>query len=86
MVFDGARLELNYSTSAPGSVRVEVQDEAGRPIPGFALADGPELVGDEIERVYGFQGGEDLSSLRGKAVRLRFALQDADLYAFRFRS
>jgi len=86
LIFDGSRLELNYSTSAPGSVRVEVQDEAGRAIPGFALADAPELVGDETERVYGFQGGEDLSALRGKAVRLRFALKDADLFAFRFRS
>jgi hypothetical protein len=85
-IFDGSRLELNYSTSAPGSIRVELQDAAGRPLPGFTLADAPELVGDEIERVYAWKTGEDVSSLRGKPVRLRFALRDADLFAYRFRS
>lgn len=85
VMFDGSRLELNYSTSAPGSVRVELQDEGGRAIPGFTLADAQELVGDEIERVYEWKSGADVSGLRGKAVRLRFVLKDADLFAFRFR-
>ena len=31
-------------------------------------------------------GGEDLSSLQGMTIRLSFALKDADLFAFRFRS
>ena len=33
IVFDGGELELNYSTSAAGSVRVEVQDAEGRQDP-----------------------------------------------------
>ncbi len=36
--FAGKELVLNYSTSAGGSVRVEIQDESGQPIPGFSLA------------------------------------------------
>ena len=48
LTFAGSELELNYSTSAVGSVQVAVQDCAGR------------------------------------AVRLRFALKDADLYALKF--
>lgn len=85
VIFDGSKLELNYSTSAAGSVRVEMQDASGAPVPGFALADAPELIGDEIERVYSWKSNGDLSSLKGKPVRIRFVLKDADLFAYRFR-
>ena len=83
--FSGSELVLNYSTSAAGSLQVELQDERGRPIPGFALKDCPILYGDEIEGVIGWQGGSDVSSLAGQQVRLRFAMKDADLYSMRFR-
>ncbi len=83
--FAGDRLVLNYSTSAAGSIRIEVQDELGHPLPGFALADSPELYGDSIEQSMPWKDGSDLTRLAGKAVRLRFVLRDADLYAFRFR-
>lgn len=86
VLFDGSRLELNYSTSAPGSVRVELQDAAGRTIPGFDLNNAPELIGDQIERIYSWKSGSDVSALRGKPVRLRFVLKDSDVFAFRFRA
>ena len=54
-------------------------------MPGFGLDACPELFGDEIEGAMNWDGGRDVSSLAGKAVRLRFVLKDADLYAFRFR-
>ena len=38
-VFSGSNLELNFETSAAGGVRVEIQDESGKPFPGYALAD-----------------------------------------------
>jgi hypothetical protein len=84
VVFDGSKLELNYSTSAAGSVRVELLDQAGAPIPGFTLAESHELVGDEIDRTYNWKKGVDVTSLRGKPVRARFHLKDADIYAYRF--
>jgi hypothetical protein len=84
-VFSGSELELNYSTSAVGSVQVEIQNGEGRPMPGWALADAPETFGDEIDGVYHFHGDGDLGRLEGTTVRLRFVLKDADLYAFRFR-
>jgi hypothetical protein len=83
--FAGNRLEINYSTSAAGGIRVEIQDAEGAPIPGFSLADCPEIIGDEIERIVRWKGSEDLGTLAGKTVRLRFAMKDADLYALRFR-
>ena len=84
-VFAGSDLELNYSTSAVGSVQVEIQDDEGCPIPGFSLADGPEKFGDEIGGVFHWDRAGDLRRLAGTPVRLRFMLKDADLYAFRFR-
>ena len=85
LTFSGAELEINYATSAAGSVRVEIQDETGRAVPGHTLDDCPEIIGDEIERVVAWSGGPDVSRLAGETVRLRFVLKDADLYALRFR-
>jgi hypothetical protein len=76
---------INYSTSAVGSVRVEIQDAGGRPIPGYTLRDSEEIYGDDIERAVGWKAGGDVGSLASQVVRLRFALKDADLYSLRFR-
>ena len=84
ITFDGDRLVLNYATSAAGSVQVELQNQAGEPLKGFALADMAPLFGDELESAVEWKAGGDVSSLRGKPVRLRFVLDDADVYALRF--
>jgi hypothetical protein len=85
LTFEGRQLVLNFSTSAAGSIRVEIQDADGKPVEGRALADCPEVFGDTLERVVGWKAGNDLGSLAGKPVRLRFALKDVDLYSIRFR-
>jgi hypothetical protein len=82
--FAGNKLEANFVTSAAGGLRVEIQDDSGKGIAGFALGDCPEIIGDEIDRVIAWLGGTDVSKLTGRVVRLRFALKDADLYSFRF--
>jgi hypothetical protein len=82
--FEGNRLTLNFSTSAAGSIRVEIQDATGQPLPGFTLDDAIETIGNEIERTVEWKCGGDLSSLAGQPVRLRFVMQDADLFALRF--
>ncbi|REK10746.1 MAG: hypothetical protein DWQ37_14960 [Planctomycetota bacterium] len=84
--FDGEQLLLNYSTSAAGSVQVEVQDADGKPIEGFELANMPPLFGDELEAPITWKTGADLSKLKGQPVRLRIKLKDADLYALKFGS
>ncbi|MDP6060698.1 MAG: hypothetical protein QGH33_17465, partial [Pirellulaceae bacterium] len=84
LVFAGTQLELNFSTSAAGSVRVEVQDTDGKPINGFSAANCPQLFGDSIARRVKWNSDADLSSLAGTPVRLLFELHDADLYSFQF--
>ncbi len=83
--FTGRELALNFATSAAGSVRVEFQDPNGQPIPGFALSDCQAQIGNEIERVVSWKSGSDVGQLAGRPVRLRLAMQDADVYAFQFR-
>jgi hypothetical protein len=85
LAFTGQRLLLNFATSAAGGIRVEILDASDKPIPGFALSDCVESIGNEIERSVVWKNDKDLSQLAGKAVRLRFAMKEADLYSFRFR-
>ena len=85
LVFEGGDLALNFSTGAAGRIRIEIQDAAGKPLPGFALGDGPEIFGDDLDRVVPWKQGVVLKQIAGKPVRLRFELSDADLYAFQFR-
>lgn len=82
--FDGDRLMLNFATSAAGGIRVEIQDAAGTPLPGFSLDDAVELIGNEIEREVRWKHGADVSKLAQQPVRLRLVMKDADVYALRF--
>jgi hypothetical protein len=82
--FAGEKLTLNFASSAAGGVQVEVQDTAGQPFPGFALADCPPIYGDSLERVVTWKNGASVAALEGKPIRLRFLIKDADLYAYRF--
>ena len=58
LVFDGRELELNFSTSAAGSIRVELQSSDGTPVEGHALADCPEVFGDAPDRLVTWTGDE----------------------------
>ena len=82
--FTGNQLSLNFATSAAGSVFVELQDEAGKPIPGFSLGDCEELFGDTLGRTVVWTSTAELRSLVGNSVRIRFVLRDADLFSFQF--
>ncbi len=85
IIFEGGNLTLNLATSVAGTVRVEIQDADGNPVKGYSLADCPEIYGDDIRYTVRWkQKGGDLRALAGKPVRLRFALNDADLYSFQF--
>jgi hypothetical protein len=85
ITFAGKHLSINFATSAPGGIRAEIQTADGKPIPNFALDDCREQIGNEIDRIVAWKGGDDVSSLAGQPVRLRFAMKDADLYALQFQ-
>lgn len=83
--YDGGQLFLNYATSAAGSIRIDLLEaESSKPIGAFS-ADDMLMYGDEIDGLVTWRGGSDLSHFKGKTVRLRFVMKDADVYAFQFR-
>jgi hypothetical protein len=64
---------------------VELRDAAGKPLPGFALGDCDPIYGDEIARVVKWKSGSDVRALARRPIRLRFVMEDADLFSLRFR-
>lgn len=85
LTFAGDVLGLNVDTSATGMVRVEIQDRYGLPIPGYSLSDCHLIhTTNQIQRVVQWNGSDRVGDLSGQPVKLRFALRNADLYAFKF--
>lgn len=82
--FTGKRLSLNYATSAAGSLRVELRNASGQPIPGFSLADADELFGDTVDQTASWNNSTDVSRVAGEAVQVHFAIGDGDLFSFQF--
>ncbi len=83
--FSGHNLEINYSTSAAGELKFEIQDGEGTPMPGYTLEDSETIIGNEISRIVGWNGKTNLKGLAGKIVRMRVYMKDADLYSVRFK-
>jgi len=84
--FDGHALYLNIDTSAMGLARVEIQDAAGVPLPGFSLEECDRIhAANSTKRQVTWGGTADVSALAAAPVRLRFELQfGTRLHAFRF--
>ena len=85
LIFSGKELLLNFSSSAAGSIVVEMQTVDGKPIAGFSLQDCEETFGDALSRRVHWKTKPDLSKLAGQPVRMKIRLKDADLYSFQFK-
>lgn len=82
LILKGDNLQINYSSSSIGYIKVIVLDATGKEIPGFGDADAPRTTGDKIDYTITWKSGKKLSDLAGKTVKLKFVLRDADLYSF----
>ena len=85
LTMGGEQLRVNASTSAGGSLRVELTNPQGVPLDGFRFEDSIPFVGDAIEHQVRWKDpSTSLSKLIGQPIRIRFELTDADLYAMEF--
>jgi hypothetical protein len=84
LAFRAGRLLINVEPRAGGSVRVGLLDAGGRVVPGFEAAACDPIRSDSLAAAVSWRGQSDLSRFAGKAIRLRFELRSADLFAFRF--
>jgi hypothetical protein len=85
LLLEGDQIAFNYATSAAGSIRFEIQDLNGHPLPGLAVDDTKMLYGDQIEEVVRLRRSNPAPgrAMADQPVRIRFVLKDADLYSFR---
>lgn len=77
--FSGNQMELNFSTSAMGSVLIDILDSDGG-----VIGSSCEMFGDSTDERVVWEFG-DLPDFAGRVVRLVFRLKDADVYAFKFQ-
>ena len=82
LVWRGSTLWIN-AAAADGEVRAEVLDlDGNRWRPGLTAEQAIPISEDAIRLQVRWQNEEDLSDLKGRSVRLRFLLRNADVYAF----
>ncbi len=84
LVFQGSRLTVNADANK-GQLAVEVLDEAGHPVAGYDREACLLKPFDSTQQEVNWKSHPDLAALRGKPIRLRFYLQNADLYGFQIR-
>ena len=75
----GGKLYLNYQTSEGGHIKVDVLDKDDELLPGMESV----LVGDSIDEQLIF-GKRRRTGLSAGVYRLRFSINNASVYAFRF--
>ena len=81
--FEGQRLTIN-AAAAQGRVQVEILGNDGLPLEGYGKAECLMERFDKTRRVVRWNGKESLGHLQGQVIQLRFTLQQARLYSFRF--
>ena len=84
LIFQGSRLTVN-AAAAEGRVTLEILDEAGRVVPGYGREECLIQTFDSTQQEMRWTRQADLAAVQGKPVRLRFYLQNADLYGFQIR-
>ncbi len=78
VILKGKKLTVNAAVK--GELRLQLVDEAGKPVAGFDAADCTPIRGDSLDHEVKWQGS--LESLGGKPVRVEFLLNDGQLYGF----
>ena len=66
LCFGGNCLELNLDGSAGGWLKVEVQDAAGRPLPGYGLGEADAVLGNAVGKAVTWQGRRGVEELAGR--------------------
>ena len=81
--FTGNHLELNARTKPEGSVVVHLLEPDGNAIQGFERSE--PVAGDNLRHIVTWKAGNNVASLAGRRLVLRFEIKDAELFAFAFR-
>ena len=86
ITFDGATLSVNAKADAHARVLVEVLDDKGQVIPGYAADECVAMTTDSVDHAVSWKANKDVGALAGRPVKLRFHLVNARLYSYRIGS
>lgn len=78
--YSGNHLFINAAVR--GSMTVELLDENGGVIPGFSAEECNVVKADGCKIMVSWKEYSDLRSLNGRNLKIKFQLEDADLYSF----
>lgn len=84
LTFDGSQLKVNVNLRKGGYLKVEILDEEGNTLKGFDLAQANSVTENQLAQTVTWKTGTSLKSLAGKTVKLRFHLNNGDLYSYWF--
>ena len=73
---------LFINAAARGSVTVELLDENGDVLPGFSAGECNVVKTDGCKIMVSWKEHSDLKALNGRNLKIKFQLDDADLYSF----
>ena len=79
LTFAGSQLVINGKVGAGGSIRARLESVDGQP-----LATSDRFTGDATAQTLTWASGKPIAELAGQAVRLRFLLDEAQLFSFQF--
>lgn len=65
-----------------GSLYLEILDQDGKVISGFSKEDCEKITGDNTKQIVTWKNNQSLKSLANTTIRIKFYLDDGDLYAF----
>lgn len=78
--FTGSYFFVNAKIS--GELRVELLDEAGQVIPGFAKSDCKPIAGDKTKQRIGWEKNSTLDSLKGTNIKVKFYVTEGEIFSF----
>jgi len=97
LIFEGDKLVLNVAAKGPVKVailnlpgieitgfNIGLTDAPKKPVRGFGIDDCDPIRTDSVRHIVTWKGDPDVGNLAGQVVRLRFEMQNAKLYAFKF--
>lgn len=80
VIFSGNYLFVNADVR--GELRVELQDKNGKPISGFTKNDCRVMKTNSSKYLIQWRNKKNLAGQKNKALRLKFYLNDGDIYSF----
>lgn len=78
--FSGKYFYVNANIK--GSIKVELLETNGSPISGFTKDDCQAITGNGVSIRVRWKNNEDLSTLKNKNIKVKFYVENSDLYSF----